>query len=69
MNYFPKTAYLRHLLRNAESVDNTTNPSFKNPFAPYVAENDADFGMVLKINMLQCPCVRNNFQKYEEVCE
>ena len=54
---------------NAESVDKTTNTSFKNPHAPSVAENEADFGLVLKNHMLQYPCVHNIIQKYEEVCE
>ena len=46
MNYFPKTAYWMPLVPNAESVDKTTNPSFKNPRAPYVVENEAEFGLV-----------------------
>ena len=63
MNYFPTTAYWRHLVTNAESVDKTTNPYFKNPFSPSVSENEAEFGMVYKINMLQYPCVHNNIPK------
>ena len=43
MKYFPKTAYWRTLVPNTESVDKTTNPSFKNPCAPSIAENEADF--------------------------
>ena len=46
MNYFPKTAYWWPLVPNAESVDKTTNPYFKNPRAPSVAENEAEFGLV-----------------------
>ena len=69
MNYYHKTTYWRPLVPNAESVDKTTNPSFKNPHAPSVAEKEAELGLVLKINMLQYPCFHNNFQKYEEVCE
>ena len=69
MNYFPKTEYWRHLVPNDESLDNTTSTSFKNPRALSVAENEAEFVLVLKINMLQYPCVHNNLQKYEEVCE
>ena len=69
MKYSPKTKYWWPEVPNAESVDKTTNPYLKNTCAPSVAENEADFGMVLKINMLQYPCVNNNFQKYEEVCE
>ena len=46
MNYFPKTAYWWPLVPNAESVDKTTNPYFKNPCAPSVAENEAEFGLV-----------------------
>ena len=65
MNYFPTTAYWRHLVTNAESVDKTTNPYFKNPCAPSVAENEEEFVLVLKINTLQYPCVHNNLQKYE----
>ena len=43
MNYFPKTEYLRPLVPNTKSVDKTTNPSFKNPCALSIAENEADF--------------------------
>ena len=46
MNYFTKTPYWRPLVPNAEIVDKTTNPSFKNPRAPSVAENEADFCLV-----------------------
>ena len=46
MNYSPKTKYWRPLVPNAESVDNATNPYFKNIRAPSVAENEADFGLV-----------------------
>ena len=69
MNYFPKTEYWRPLVSNDESVDKTTNQYFKNSRTPSVAENESEFGLVLNINMLQYPCVHNNFQKYEEVCE
>ena len=69
MNYFTKTSYWRPLVPNAEIVDKTTNPSFKNPRAPSVAENEAYFDLVLKINVPRYPCVHNNFQKYEEVFE
>ena len=65
MNYFPKTEYWRPLFPNAESVDKTTNKYFKNPRAPSVAENEAEFVLVLIINMLQYPCVHNNLQKYK----
>ena len=34
MNYFPKTAYWRILLLNAESAEKTTNPYFKIYCAP-----------------------------------
>ena len=46
MNYYPKTEYWRPLVPNAKSMENTTNPYFKNPRAPYVAENEAEFGLV-----------------------
>ena len=39
MNYFPKTSYWRPLFTNAEIVDKTTYPYFKNPRAPYVEAN------------------------------
>ena len=69
MNYYPKIEYWRPLVPNSKSVDKTSNPHFKCPCAQSVAENEADFVLVLKINMLQYPCVHNSFQKYEEVCE
>ena len=69
MKYFPKTAYWRPLVHNAESLDDTTNPHFKNPRAPSVAENEADFVLVLKSNMLHFPCVHSNLKKYEGHCE
>ena len=46
MTSFPKTEYWRHLVPNAESVDNTTNPYFKNTRTTSVAENEADFFLV-----------------------
>ena len=46
MKYFPKKAHLWPLVPNTESMDKTTNPYFKNPRAPYVAENEAYFAMV-----------------------
>ena len=46
MNYFPKIAYRRPLVTNADNVDKTTNPYFKYPSAPSVAENEAEFGIV-----------------------
>ena len=46
MNSFPKTAYWRPLVPNAESVDKKTNPYFKNTRAPYVAQNEAEFFLV-----------------------
>ena len=67
MSYFTKTEYQRPLVTNAGSVDKTTNTPVKNPRAPSIAENQSEFGMVLKINMLQYACVYNNFQKHEEV--
>ena len=39
INYFPKIEYWRPLVPNAESAEKTTNPYFKNPHAPSVAEN------------------------------
>ena len=33
MNYFPKTEYWRPLVPSSESVEKTTNTSFKNPHA------------------------------------
>ena len=48
MTYFTKTEYWKPLVPNAESVDKTTNPSFKNPRAPYDAENEAEFVLVKK---------------------
>ena len=60
MNYFPKTAYWRPLVPNYESVDETNNPSFKSPRAPYVAENEADFFLVKIIHMIQYPYVQSN---------
>ena len=47
---------------NAESVEKTTNPSFKNPRASSFVENEAEFDMVLKINMPQYTCAHNNFK-------
>ena len=46
MKYFPKTVYWRTLVPNAERLDKTNNPSFKNTRAPYVAENEAEFGLI-----------------------
>ena len=69
MNYFSKTAYWRPLVPNYESVDKTTNLCLKNTRSPSIAENEAQFVLVYKINMLQYLCVHNNLQKYEEVCE
>ena len=46
MDYFPKTPYWKPLIPNAESVDERTNPYFKNPCAPSVAENEAEFFLV-----------------------
>ena len=46
ITYFPKTAHWTPLSPNSESVDKTTNTSFKNPRAPSVAENEADFGLI-----------------------
>ena len=46
MTYFIKTEYCRPLVPNADSVENTTNPYFKNLHPPYVAENEAEFLMV-----------------------
>ena len=46
---------------NAENVDKTTNPSFKHPPASSVVENEAEFVLV-KINMLQYPCVHREFK-------
>ena len=46
MNYYPKIAYWRPLVTNDESVDETTNPYFKNPRAPFVAEIEAEFVLV-----------------------
>ena len=40
---------------NAESFYNITNPYFNNPCTPFVAENEAWFVLVLKINMFQYP--------------
>ena len=48
MNYFPITEYWRPLVPNAEIVYKITNPYFKNPCTPFVAENDADFVLVKK---------------------
>ena len=39
MNSFPKPVYWRPLVLNAESLDYTTNLSFKNPWAPYATED------------------------------
>ena len=39
MNYYSKTDYWRPLVTNSESVDNTTNPYFRNPCAQYIAED------------------------------
>ena len=69
MNSFPKTEYWRPLVPNYEIVDKTTNQSFKSPCAPSVLENESEFGMLYKINMLQYHCVHNNIPKYEEFCE
>ena len=38
MTFYHKTVYWRPLVPNAESVDDTTNPYFFNPYAPFVAE-------------------------------
>ena len=37
MNSIPKKCFLRTLVPNAESVDNTANLYFNHPSAPYVA--------------------------------
>ena len=50
-------------MTNAESLDKTTNPYFKNLCAPYGAENEAKFVLFLKINMIKYPCAQNNLQK------
>ena len=49
--------------------DKKNNTYSKDPRAPSVAENEAEFVIVFKNNILQYPCVHNNFQEYEEVCE
>ena len=46
MTYFPKIVYQRTLVPNDESVDKTTNPYFKNPRAPSITENEAEFGLL-----------------------
>ena len=46
MNYFPKTVYWRPLVPNAESVDKTTNPYFKNLRDLSFAESETDFVLV-----------------------
>ena len=46
MKFSPKTVYWGDLLPNAESVDNKTNPYFKNTCGPYVAKNEAEFVLV-----------------------
>ena len=43
-------------------MDKKTNPYFKNPRAPYVAENEAEFVPFFLINMLWYPCVHRNLQ-------
>ena len=45
---FPKIAYMRPLVPNAESLDDTTNLSFKNTLNPCVAENEAQSFSVKK---------------------
>ena len=46
MDHFPKTAYWRPLVTNAESVDKTTYPYFSNPRPSSVAENEGGFFLV-----------------------
>ena len=46
MNYYPKTAYWRPLVSNAEKVVKTTNSTFNFFRAPSVAENEAEFVLV-----------------------
>ena len=46
MTSFLKTAYQSYLFPIDESVDKKINPYLKNPRAPPVAENEADFFLV-----------------------
>ena len=55
MKYFPKTAHWGHLVPIAEGVENTTNPYFKNPRTPYVAENEAYWFLKPDQNLLHFP--------------
>ena len=43
MNNPPKTTYTRPLVPNAEGLDETTNPHFKNTLAPYFTKSEAEF--------------------------
>ena len=43
MTSFSKTAYWGPLSPNFEGLDNTTNPHFKHPCDPPVAEKEAEF--------------------------
>ena len=52
MNSFPKTAYWRHFVLNAEIVDDPNNPYFKNPCVPTVLGGEVEFALI-----------ENNFSK------
>ena len=41
MTSFPKTEYWGPLVPNVESLDETTNPYYKNNSAPYIAKYEA----------------------------
>ena len=46
MTYFPKTEYWRPLVPNVESVEETTNPSYKNYCSPSVGKYEVEFVLV-----------------------
>ena len=65
MTSFPKTSYLRPLVPNSESVDKTTNPYFKNPRVPIVAENEA-YSVLVK-HIFQCAPVFLCSQQFTKI--
>ena len=63
MNCFPKIAYWRPLVTNADNVYMTTNTYFKSPRSPSVAENEAEFGLVLKSICFSIPVFTTTSKK------
>ena len=66
MTYFSKIASWSPLVPNDKSVDKTTNPYFKNPHVPHVAENKAEFVLVKHIFQYTSVSLSSNqLTKYE----